>query len=79
MVFSAVHTVAVSEQWLGKQVPVTMDMNTTIEERCFLCGLCQDVATRTVGAMSSVMGYSPVSNDMSTEAKESPLLRAVTK
>jgi hypothetical protein len=27
----------------------------------------------------SVVGYSPDSNDMSTEAKESPLLRAVTK
>lgn len=36
-----------------------MDMNTTIEEQCFLCGLCQDVATRRVGALSSVMGYSP--------------------
>jgi hypothetical protein len=28
---------------------------------------------------SSVLGYSPVSNDVSTEAEESPLLRAVTK
>jgi hypothetical protein len=28
---------------------------------------------------SSVLGYSPHSNDVSTEAKESPLLRSVTK
>jgi hypothetical protein len=28
---------------------------------------------------SSVVGYSPDNNDMSTEAEESPLLRAVTK
>jgi hypothetical protein len=28
---------------------------------------------------SSVVGYSPDSNDVSTEADESPLLRAVTK
>jgi hypothetical protein len=28
---------------------------------------------------SSVVGYSPESNEMNTEAEESPLLRAVTK
>jgi hypothetical protein len=28
---------------------------------------------------SSVVGYSPDSNDVSTKAEESPLLRAVTK
>jgi hypothetical protein len=28
---------------------------------------------------SSVVGYSPNSNDMSTESEESPMLRAVTK
>jgi hypothetical protein len=28
---------------------------------------------------SSVVGYSPDSNDVSTEAEESPLLRAVTR
>jgi hypothetical protein len=31
-----------------------MDMNATIEEGCFLCGLFQEVITRTVGAMSAV-------------------------
>jgi hypothetical protein len=68
-VFPTVHTVTGCGQWLGKQVAVAMDMNTTIEERCFLCGLCRDVAFRTVGAMSSVMGYLLDSNDMSIEAK----------
>jgi hypothetical protein len=28
---------------------------------------------------SSVVGYSPESNDVSTEAEESPLLRSITK
>jgi hypothetical protein len=71
-------------------------MHATIE-RCFLCGPCQDVISRLVGAVqlssareaekrwrynsidSSVVGYSPDSNDVSTEAEESPLLRALTK
>jgi hypothetical protein len=30
-------------------------------------------------AMDLVVGYSPDSNDISTEAEESPLFRAVTK
>jgi hypothetical protein len=55
-----------------------MDMKATIEEQCFLCGPCQDVITRTAGAMSSVVGYSPESNNTSMEVEESPLLRAVT-
>jgi hypothetical protein len=34
---------------------------------------------RTSGAMSLIVGYSPDSNDVSTEVEESPLLRAATK
>jgi hypothetical protein len=33
---------------LGKHVPVATDMNTMIEERCFLCGPCWDVISRRV-------------------------------
>jgi NAD-dependent dihydropyrimidine dehydrogenase PreA subunit len=87
-------TTAVSGQQLGKHIPVATNTHATIEERCFLCGSCQEVITRAAGAMSqrssareaekirhysSVVGYLPDSNDVSTEAEESPLLRAVTK
>jgi hypothetical protein len=78
-VFTVVRAAAVSGQHLGKHVPVAMDTNATIEERCFLCGPCREVITRTVGAMCLVVGYSPESSDVSTEAEESPLLRAATK
>jgi hypothetical protein len=74
-----VRTAAVSGQCLGKHVPVATNTNAAIEEWCILCGFCQDIITRAAGAVSSVMGYLLDSNDMSTEAKESPLLRAVTK
>jgi hypothetical protein len=37
------------------------------------------VRAETVGAMSSVVEYSPDSNYVSAEAEESPSLRAVTK
>jgi uncharacterized protein YabE (DUF348 family) len=71
-----------------------MNMHATTEEWCFLCGSCQEVITRTAGGMSqlssageaekiwcysSVVGHLLNSNDVSTEAEESPLLRAVTK
>jgi hypothetical protein len=35
------HTV--SKQKFDKHVSVAMDTKATIEERCFLCGLCRDV------------------------------------
>jgi hypothetical protein len=34
---------------------MAMNTNATTEEQCFLCGLCQGVITRRVGAMSSVV------------------------
>lgn len=37
---------AVSGQRLGKHVPTVTDMNTTIEEPCFLHGPCQDVISK---------------------------------
>jgi hypothetical protein len=79
IVFSVVRAAAFSGQQLGKHVPAATDTNSTIEERCFLCGLCRDVIARTVGAMSSVVAYTPDSNEVSAEAEESPLLRVVTK
>jgi hypothetical protein len=71
-----------------------MNSQATIEERCFLFDPCREVITRTAGAISqlssareaekrwrygSIVGYSPDSNGGTTEAEESPLLRAVTK
>jgi hypothetical protein len=47
----------VSRQLLGKHVPAATDTNATIEERCFLCGQCQEVITRIVGPISSIVGY----------------------
>jgi hypothetical protein len=44
----------ISGQRLGKHIPTATYMNATIEEWCFLCGLCQEVIIRTVGGMSSV-------------------------
>jgi hypothetical protein len=43
MEFSVIGAMAVFGQQLGKQVPTSTDMNTTIEGWCFLCGPCQDV------------------------------------
>jgi hypothetical protein len=43
----------VSRQRLGKHVAAAMNMHAITEERCFLHGPCQDVITRTVGAMNS--------------------------
>jgi polyferredoxin len=40
------YTSAVSGQWLSKHVLATTDMNTTLQELCFLCGLCQDVISK---------------------------------
>jgi hypothetical protein len=37
--------------------------NTIIEEPCLLCGPGVEVITRAEGAMTSVMGFSPGSND----------------
>jgi hypothetical protein len=44
----------VSGQQLGKHIPAAMDTDATLEEWCFLCGLCQEVITMTAVAMSSV-------------------------
>jgi hypothetical protein len=39
----------------GKHVPATVNTHTTIQlTGCFLCGPCQDVITRTVGAVSQL-------------------------
>jgi hypothetical protein len=35
-------------------VPAATNTHARIEERCFLCGPCREVITRTVGAMNSV-------------------------
>jgi hypothetical protein len=43
-VFSVVHPATVSAQRLGKHMPVATDTNSTIEERCFLCGPCRDIS-----------------------------------
>jgi hypothetical protein len=42
----------VSGQQLSKHVPAATDMNATIEELCFLCGLCQDVIRKGQGQFS---------------------------
>jgi hypothetical protein len=39
----------ISGQQLSKHIPAAMDMNTTIEELCFLRGLCQDVTRKEQG------------------------------
>jgi hypothetical protein len=58
-----------------------MDTNTTIGERCFLCGPCREVITRKVGAMSSVEFCTGGCEDRTwaREAEESPLLKAVAR
>jgi hypothetical protein len=83
-----------SRQQLGKHILAATNTHETIEERRFLCGPCREVKTRTVGAMSQlssareaekrwryvlVVGYSPDSNVVNTEAEESQLLTTVTK
>jgi hypothetical protein len=45
---------AVSGQHLGNYVTTATDTNATINERCFLCGSCREVVTRTVKARRSV-------------------------
>jgi hypothetical protein len=42
----------VSGQQLGKHFPTAKNTQATIEKRCFQCGLCREVITRTVGAIS---------------------------
>jgi hypothetical protein len=46
------YTTTVSEQRLGKHVPVTTNTHATVdlqlETVCFLCGPCRDVMSRTV-------------------------------
>jgi hypothetical protein len=39
----------ISGQQLSKHIPAAMDMNTTIEELCFLSGPCQDVISKEQG------------------------------
>jgi hypothetical protein len=46
------YTRAISGQQFGKHIPVATDLNTTIEELCFLCGLCQDVVSTEQGVSS---------------------------
>jgi hypothetical protein len=54
-------------------------MNCNNEQRCFLSGSYRDVVTRIVWSNTSVVGYSPGSNDMSIEAEKSQLLEVVTR
>jgi uncharacterized CHY-type Zn-finger protein len=42
-------TLSVCGQQLGKHVPGGTGTNAKIEERCFMCGPCKEVITRTVG------------------------------
>jgi uncharacterized CHY-type Zn-finger protein len=37
----------ISGQQLSKHIPAATNLHATIEERCFLCGPCQEVVTRT--------------------------------
>jgi hypothetical protein len=67
-------TLAARQQILDKQ-----QFSYNSEERCFLCGPRQDVITRRVRSESSVVGYSPDSNDVSTEAEQTPLSEAATR
>jgi hypothetical protein len=57
--FSVVRAEAISGQRLCKHVPYATDTNATIEllleTAYFLCGPCNDVITRTVGAVSLVV------------------------
>jgi hypothetical protein len=48
----------VSKQRFGKHVSAATDTNTTIEERCFPCGPCRDVISRTVWSNELVVGKS---------------------
>jgi hypothetical protein len=41
----------VSGQQLDKHVPMAMNTHTTTEEQYFLCGPCQELITRTAGAV----------------------------
>jgi hypothetical protein len=60
-----------------------------MEELCFLRGPCGEVISETTFRtwsafdnhlmVSSVVGYSPDSNDVNTEAEESPLLKSVAR
>jgi hypothetical protein len=63
---------AARQQILNKQ-----QLNYNSEEWCVLSSPCGDVITTTVWSNSSVVGYSPDSNDVSIEAEESQLLRSV--
>jgi uncharacterized CHY-type Zn-finger protein len=54
-VFYVVLPEAASGQRLGKHDLALTYTNATIEERCFLCGPCREVITRTDGATSSIL------------------------
>jgi hypothetical protein len=43
------YTRAVSGQWFGKHIPRVTDTNVTIEELCFLCGMCRDFISKGQG------------------------------
>jgi hypothetical protein len=62
------------QQFLKKQ-----QLKYNIMQWCFLRGPCKNVITRRVWSNNSVVGYSPESNDVSTEAEETPLLEATTR
>jgi hypothetical protein len=47
-VFSMIRAAAIPGQRVGKHVPAMTDTNATIEERCFVCGPCRDIMSRTV-------------------------------
>jgi hypothetical protein len=50
------YTRAVSGQRLGKHVPAATNTNGTIEELCFLCGLCRDVTSKGQGHLIVLYG-----------------------
>jgi hypothetical protein len=66
------------QRWRNRRGIVSGNIYTTIEGLCFLGGPCRGVTLKTTGA-ASVARYSSNSNDVSTEAGETSLLRIVTR
>jgi hypothetical protein len=48
-------------------------------ERCFVCGSCRGILSRTSLGFSCVMGQSPTSKDMNTKVEEGTEMEAVTR
>jgi hypothetical protein len=79
--FSLAHSAVISGQQILENVPAATDTKAAIEERCFLCCLCREMITRTVGAMSSVEFRTGGCEDMTwaREGEQTPLLGAVAR